>query len=380
MLPQFLALCVACLGATGVGAAASCTMVNGTVLGSQCKHIQGGCTLENMACSSAAKCCSLCQGHSGCTAWTFEPRPDGTHEVSGGSCFLKNSTAGQEGRAGAVSGCISASDCPSPPPPAQAHVTVHIDTGAILSQTDTGFKCWNIDASPNREWETRDLSSPLLASLGRQSLPGYLRFGGSGNDGLPYALDMPDLSSLGNRCAPGSRRCLNRTWTDNLANFAKKSGAKLVFGLNVFICPGATGRDCKGQTWDPTEAKALMQYLIKANHTIYGFELGNEQNTNYLPHKAASNFKILSDLLAELWPNASNRPKVIGPDVHGFHGDPRTSAPEKPKLKYLREFAPNCSLLGVPLHAVTHHECEYTPRATPCRGVSQASLAYRARF
>ena len=63
-------------------------------------------------------------------------------------------------------------------------------------------------------------------------------------------------------------------------------GAKLVFGLNVMVCrppPAgepdthtAAGKNaCRGRPWDPTEAKALMKYLIQANHTVYGFELGN---------------------------------------------------------------------------------------------------------
>jgi hypothetical protein len=84
--------------------------------------------------------------------------------------------------------------------------------------------------------------------------------------------------------------------------------------------------------------------------------LGNEQNTNYTPRQAAAYFKVLSDLLVKLWPDPTARPKIIGPDVHGFHADPRTSRAEIPKLRYLEEFAPNCSELGVPLHAATHHE------------------------
>jgi hypothetical protein len=248
--------------------ASTCTVVLGTVVGARCT--KATCTMGNSKCESSAECCDLCGTTKGCTAWTFEST--GTR----GTCFLKNSTVGSEPRAGAVSGCISAADCPKPPPPAQRQVSVFVDTRAVLSRTDPGFKCWNIDASPNREWEKRDLSDPLLASLGRQSLPGYLRFGGSGNDGLPYALDMSDPSSDGNGCAEGSRRCLNRTWTDNLANFAQRSGAKLVFGLNVEVCAKPElaqlgSNPCFGQAWDPTEARALMKYLIKANHTVYGF-------------------------------------------------------------------------------------------------------------
>jgi hypothetical protein len=83
---------------------------------------------------------------------------------------------------------------------------------------------------------------------------------------------------------------------------------------------------------------------------------GNEQNTNFTPQQAAANFKILSNLLEELWPAASTRPKMIGPDVHGFHSDPLAGGKVDAKLPYLRDFALNCSRLGVPLHAATHHE------------------------
>ena len=65
---------------------------------------------------------------------------------------------------------------------------------------------------------------------------------------------------------------------------------------------------------------------------------------------------MLSNLLIELWPEPATRPKIIGPDVHGFHSDPLASPAEEPKLRFLKEFAPNCSQLGVPLHAATHHE------------------------
>ena len=85
-------------------------------------------------------------------------------------------------------------------------VSVQVDVNAAISQADPGFKCWNIDGSTDRQWDSRDLSDPLLTSLGQQSLPGYLRFGGSGNNDLRYALDMGDLTSAGNRCVTAATR------------------------------------------------------------------------------------------------------------------------------------------------------------------------------
>jgi hypothetical protein len=77
---------------------------------------------------------------------------------------------------------------------------------------------------------------------------------------------------------------------------------------------------------------------------------------HYTAAQTAANFRILSELLASLWPLASTRPKIIGPDVHGFHGDPRTSSTDGRKLQYLADFVRNCSHLHVGLHAATHHE------------------------
>ena len=115
------------------------------------------------------------------------------------------------------------------------------------------------------------LSDPTLRSLARQSLPGYLRFGGGGNDLLSYALDMGDPASAGNKCPRGpARLCMNRSQFDNLYGFAEAAGAKLVFGLAM---PRSNG----GGIWNSTEARALMSYAIGSCKRLFAFELGNEQ-------------------------------------------------------------------------------------------------------
>ena len=83
---------------------------------------------------------------------------------------------------------------------------------------------------------------------------------------------------------------------------------------------------------------------------------GNEQNGGWTPEQATAAFKTLATLLAELWPSADNRPKIIGPDIHGFHNDPATSKVDGTKLEYLAEFGETAVKAGVPIHALTHHE------------------------
>jgi hypothetical protein len=132
---------------------------------------------------------------------------------------------------------------------------------------DARFKSWNIDGSLNRQWKSRDLSDRTLRSLARQSLPGYLRFGGGGNDDLRYALDMGDPTSPGIKCGSGpTKLCMDRTQFNNLHGFAESAGAKLVFGLAM---PKTPRND-----WNSTDARALMTYAIGANKSFFGFELG----------------------------------------------------------------------------------------------------------
>eukprot|EP00041_Stephanoeca_diplocostata_P007397 m.105224 g.105224 ORF g.105224 m.105224 type:complete len:597 (-) comp16856_c0_seq3:464-2254(-) len=284
--------------------------------------------------ASVEDCCTRCAADpSACVAFTFES--------SEKACYLKNTTDSNttSRKDGTVSG--------QPPPPPVAASLATISAG-VAHVTDPFFKSWNIDASPNREWDTRDLSNPALHYLANMSEPGYLRFGGSGNDGLRYGVGQP--------CQPEWGRCLNESHFLRLMDFSVAAGSRLVFGLNIQT------KDSHG-VWDPTDARALIKFAQSKGYTFFGFELGNEQDnsaeTNFEPQ--ALDFAVLSKLLGELYPDANTRPKIIGPDIHGFHqGDDIVTA--KKKLVYLNGFAKNCSNLNVTLHALTHHEYIEVPQ------------------
>ena len=213
--------------------------------------------------------------------------------------------------------------------------------------------------------------------------------------------------------------------------FARAAGAKVVFGLN--ICPrvpdstsstvadtaaaahghrrrdqkltaGRAGVDfdvgaprtfCADKSagrWDPTNARALLEYTIASNQTFWGVELGNERNNEDTAKGQAADFAVLDLLLTELFqdtpsseadlgawrgggdgnidgrrvatpPNppprataaaaaAPRRPGLLGPDTHSFRGpDPATA-------EYLAGFlkATEASNMSARLTAVTHHE------------------------
>ena len=199
-----ISLLLVLLGA--VGSCGDCITVQNRVLGSE------GGTYRRPKATSVGECCRLCSEDDKCVVFTFEANDE--------TCYLKSDAKDSRDKAGAVSG-YGTNHTPTPAGP--THVTVGSNVVNTVSEL---FKCWNIDASANRGFFVRTLSDPYLHNLGRQSQPGVLRFGGTGNDDLVYCLP-------GGPSDPGrDAMCLNETWFLNLVEFSQESGAQLLFGLN----------------------------------------------------------------------------------------------------------------------------------------------------
>lgn len=202
------------------------------------------CTLGFNESASVGECCALCQKLPSCRAFTLEPAER--------RCYLKSCANGStpvSPEQGTVSGA---------PPPAPLEPVLITAEHGVTNTVSRWFKSWNIDASPNRQWETRDLSDPLLHYLAAASEPGLLRFGGSGNDGLRYGVGQP---------CPSDGRCLNETHFVRFMDFAAAAGSRLVFGLNIEV------RDAAGR-WDSRDAKPLIEFALAHNYSFFGFELG----------------------------------------------------------------------------------------------------------
>eukprot|EP00656_Telonema_subtile_P048834 TRINITY_DN5925_c0_g1_i4.p1 TRINITY_DN5925_c0_g1~~TRINITY_DN5925_c0_g1_i4.p1 ORF type:complete len:543 (-),score=115.86 TRINITY_DN5925_c0_g1_i4:109-1737(-) len=247
--------------------------------------------------SSKADCCTACTQYSPCRYFTYD---SSTH-----TCSLKSDNAPDT----------------SKPNPACSSGFVGTDPPAISSAQQGGYS--------------------------------LLRFGGSGNDYLSYAVN-------GTSCPAQSdyRECLNETWWGNTLDFTRAAKAKIVIGLSL-----NTGHDRRRplrrllqfpQVWDPSNARQLLQWTINRGDSdlIFGVELGNEQNSKYTGQAMASNFKILSELLSELWPAEEGRPRLIGPDPHSFKQD----GVDQKTIEWIQAFMIECTALQVPLHAVSHHE------------------------
>eukprot|EP00908_Phaeocystis_cordata_P017605 Transcript_28961.p1 GENE.Transcript_28961~~Transcript_28961.p1 ORF type:complete len:519 (+),score=159.28 Transcript_28961:104-1660(+) len=242
--------------------------------------------------------------------------------------------------------------------PPQYTVTV----GDQLGATSGAYVCWNIDASENRGffWRNLSASSTYGAKLARQASAlargqatghSYLRFGGSGNDFLTYAFG-------GTVCPPPStyRHCLNETHWRGLLSFTAAANARMIFGLSLNTGPDLDDGQPYPFPWDPSNARQILQWTIaqRLDHLLLGFELGNEQNTRFTGDQMAHNAAILQNLTIELWPDATRRPRLFGPDPHGFHAahDSRTAT----NLAWLQAWLRGCAARGVPIEGVTHHE------------------------
>lgn len=245
----------------------NCSLFPGRVLGS--KH-----AFKVNKAQSAAECCRICSTIVGCEAFNYEAQE--------GKCFFQSDAEPCRGRncskPMAVAGLAASGGGVS-----QAYSQVKI--GQMVHRIDPLFKCWNIDPSENREWETRNLSRAApgmmkLYNLAKASLPGYLRFGGGGADSFAYLMPgspkpylncsegSSDMALVKTRLAKQPPHCLNTTWLLNLLEFAEFAGAQLVFGLDVNTRNEDTGR------WDPTSARALIRYATSHGHSFFGFELG----------------------------------------------------------------------------------------------------------
>jgi hypothetical protein len=231
--------------------------------------------------------------------------------------------------------------------------SVHIDiSSTALAETSSHFTCWNIDASRNRGFFDRNLSTALGAQLARQAKEigagqgdGYslLRFGGSGNDALTYEV-------AGIKC-PADHECLNMTWWGNLLNFTRASNAKLIFG----VCEPKWEKT-PPSVWDPTQAREILKWTIEQGQDdlLYGLELGNEVDGLYSGPQQAAKLHALQKLSEELWVDANRRPLLLGPDA----AHQNSTEPHKPSPRdaYVHDFFEAAGKIGLKIAGATLHK------------------------
>ena len=284
---------------------------------------------------SAEECCAFCHATPGCHYWTWNGQPPGN-----GQCYAKasNKTGGHS--ATMISGGGRAGPIPPPPP-----IEVKLVSAQVLTVTEPTYASWNIDSSCNRGFHRIHFANKNLLAAGRGLAPSVLRFGGSGNDYLTYGLSAgsPECASLptNQSCSYFTPGCLNATHWASLYEFAKGSGAHVLFGISFGL-----DQACKehgAYKWDSSNAQSLLTHLQEHKQTVFGFELGNEINNHGGPpcNLTAAQQADALHALSKMVQTTQLGAMLVGPDT-GY----------RQAQDWLTDYLPRAA---PQLHAVTHH-------------------------
>jgi heparanase 1 len=148
---------------------------------------------------------------------------------------------------------------------------------------------WPLDTEAwgNASVLNADLRNPVLMAAAGGLSPSFLRVGGSQADEILYRMgdedDDGDEGAVADECRRHPQRCLTRERWDEVLDFARDVGARIVFTIAYLRHTRDVigGRDYDVRDWDPSNARTLLE-RTRANEehaalgTVYGFELGNE--------------------------------------------------------------------------------------------------------
>eukprot|EP01134_Creolimax_fragrantissima_P008336 CFRG8336T1 len=185
------------------------------------------------------------------------------------------------------------------------------------------YVSYTVDTSYDRGFFEADFSDNGLAYLARQLAPAFVRIGGSGNDWLVYqmgsrAYDCKPTKLTNNKGFKGE--CLTEAKWDSLIKFIADAHGLPVFGLNMLYprLPFGNDEHIPYTPWNDTNTKDLLSHVIKQNQSLWGVELGNEQNRRLTGEETGKYFLQLEQLLKEIFPRVEDRPRILGPDPHSF--------------------------------------------------------------
>ncbi|KAJ9460730.1 Heparanase-like protein 2 [Diplonema papillatum] len=207
--------------------------------------------------------------------------------------------------------------------------TVTVDSGTTLREVNDNFVCVNMDWWPENHcdwglciWKnasilTANLTDARLIEATRKLGKPHIRIGGTQGDTIVYKVgdpvpDCPGFSPpppvVDNTTFTGG--CLTMERWEEIYEFTRATGAKLVFGISANYGRAASPTG----DWDPSNARALMKYTVeKGWDHIYAFEYGNE-----LPYNASVFSKGIHQMhatITEAYANSGiEAPKLVTPD------------------------------------------------------------------
>ncbi|KAK7093362.1 heparanase-like [Littorina saxatilis] len=148
-------------------------------------------------------------------------------------------------------------------------IVVNVNLQQSFSTIDDRFVGVTLDLwSLLDTWGTLDFNSRQVQNMARALAPCYFRLGGGGSDSMTFVVD--DIDTHLKHPVPNPP-LFNLTATQWIAvnEFVQAVGWDFIFDFN------ALKRNADG-SWNPDNARQLLQFSADRNYTIVGFQLGNE--------------------------------------------------------------------------------------------------------
>ncbi|CAK9326539.1 unnamed protein product [Citrullus colocynthis] len=212
---------------------------------------------------------------------------------------------------------------------------VLIDGKSAIGGIDEDFVCATLDWWPPEKCDygtcswgqasllNLDLGNNILLNAVKEFKPLKLRLGGSLQDKIIYDTEdhqQPCISFSRNTSElfGFSQGCLPTNRWDQLNDFFKKGGAKIIFGLNALNGRQIASDGSAVGAWNYTNAEMLIRYTVKKNYTIHGWELGNELSGNGVGTRIsaelyASDTIALQNMVRSIYRGIEPKPLIIAP-------------------------------------------------------------------
>ncbi|KAG7021220.1 Heparanase-like protein 3 [Cucurbita argyrosperma subsp. argyrosperma] len=212
---------------------------------------------------------------------------------------------------------------------------VLIDGKSAIGGIDEDFVCATLDWWPPEKCDygtcswgrasllNLDLGNNVLLNAVKEFKPLKLRLGGTLQDKIIYETEDHQqscvyLSRNTTELFGYSQGCLSTKRWDELNEFFKKGGVKVIFGLNALNGRQIASDGSAVGAWDHTNAELFIRYTVKKNYTIHGWELGNELSgngvgTRVTAEQYASDTIALQNMVQSIYKDIEYKPLIISP-------------------------------------------------------------------
>ncbi|XP_022957360.1 heparanase-like protein 1 [Cucurbita moschata] len=216
-------------------------------------------------------------------------------------------------------------------------VKVSVKGVTTIAETDNDFICATLDWWPSDKCDygqcpwgkagllNLDLQNIILSKAIKEFNPLRIRVGGSLQDQIIYKVGnsvkkCPQMKKQDDGLFGFSKGCFHMERWDELSDMFNKTSARITFGLNALIGkkPSNDGKGTWVGDWDPRNARDFIRYTASKGYQIDSYELGNELSGSGVSARLeadqyAKDLTLMRQVVEEVYPDANNRPKILGP-------------------------------------------------------------------